>query len=147
MVYLCLRLESEQNRRFIVRFVKILVKWRRWWLGEQQMVTKRDVVNEQMQKVAKKRRFHNRCYVCWKKYGKGFHFHHLWYVEGEPIYSDYRNSTDYRIDVMPYIRKSPQQFLLLCTAHHRMVEWLAKMGNVKFRRLCKARRLTQNGKI
>ena len=110
------------------------------------MVTKRDTVNEQMRKTAKNRRFHSRCFVCWKKYGKGFHFHHLWYVEGEPMYRDYNSSTDYRIAVIPYIQKSPQQFLLLCTAHHRMVEWLSKMGAVKFRRLSRARRLTQIGK-
>ena len=110
------------------------------------MVTKRDMAFEQMQKVARNRRFHSRCFVCWKKFGKGFHFHHLFYVDGEPVYSDYSNSTDYRIAIIPYIRKNPKQFLLLCTAHHRMVEWLAKMGNVKFRRLTRARRLTQIGK-
>ena len=111
------------------------------------MVSKRDLVYEDMLKVAKKRRFHGRCFVWLKKFGKGFHFHHVWFVEGEPIYSDYSNSTDYRIAVMPYIRKSPQQFLLLCTAHHRIVEWLSKMGDVKFRRLSRARRLTRNAKI
>ena len=109
------------------------------------MVTKRDLVYEEMLRVAKKGRFHSRCFVCWKKFGKGFHFHHLWYVDGEPMYRDYSNSTDYRIAVMPYIRKNPKQFLLLCTAHHRMVEWLAKMGDVKFRRLCRARRITRDG--
>ena len=109
------------------------------------MVNKRDMVYEEMLRVAKKGRFHNRCFVCWKKFGIGFHFHHLWYVDGEPMYRDYSNSTDYRIAVMPYIRKNPKQFLLLCTAHHRMVEWLEKMGDVKFRRLCRARRITRDG--
>ena len=63
------------------------------------------------------------------------------------MYRNYSNSTDYRIAVMPYIKKSPQQFLLLCTAHHRMVEWLTKMGDVKFRRLTRARRVSRIGKV
>ena len=141
------RLASVQSPRFIVQFVKILARSKQQQgFGENGMVSKRSVVLEEMRKAAKSRRFHSRCYVCWKKFGKGFHFHHLWYVEGKPLYSDYSSSTDYRIAVNPYIRKSPQQFLLLCTAHHRMVEWLSKMGDVKFRRLTRARRLTQLGK-
>jgi len=111
------------------------------------MVSKRSIVQADMRRLAKNRRFHSRCYICWKKFGKGFQFHHLWYVEGEPLYSDYGNSSDYRIALAPYIRKSPQQFLLLCRAHHHLVEWGKKMGDVKFRRLCKARRMSRNGKV
>jgi len=38
------------------------------------------------------RLFRSRCFVCHKRFGKGFAYHHLWYDGGEP---DYANKNEY----------------------------------------------------
>ena len=107
-------------------------------------MNKKQTLQIEKQKIAKLSRFKNRCYVCWKKFGKYFTFHHLFYVEGEPYHANYKDSTDYQLALLPFVKKNPKQFLLLCKVHHHFVEWGKKIKNeVMWKRFCKARRLSQ----
>lgn len=84
------------------------------------------------------KKFKSRCFICHKKFGKGFAFHHKWYDGCEP---DYRNKDAYWSYVADQIRKNPGQFRLLCKAHHYLIDrYLKKMSDSKFRRVCKVRR-------
>ena len=109
-----------------------------------ELSSKRETLLTEKRKVSSLSRFKNRCYVCWKKFGKYFTFHHLWYVEGEPYHADYQDNTDYQLAVLPYVRKNPKQFLLLCRAHHKYVEWGKSIKNeAMWKRFCIARKLSQ----
>ena len=92
-------------------------------------MNKRQVLLEQKRAVASLSRFKSQCYVCLKKFGKYFTFHHLYYIEGEPYHKNYMDNTDYQLAVLPYVRKNPKQFLLLCRTHHKYVEWAKSIKN------------------
>ena len=109
-------------------------------------MNKREILTVEKKKVAALPRFKSRCYVCWKKFGKFFTFHHLFYLDGEPYHKNYKDSTDYQLAVLPIVKKNPQQFLLLCKVHHHFVEWAKKLGDDKWRRFCKARGLSRGTK-
>jgi len=95
-------------------------------------------------KIAALPRFKSRCMVCRKPMARGFVFHHLYYVEGEPYYSDFKDSTKYQLALLPYVKKNPKQFLLLCKVHHHFVEWGKKIKNeAMWKRFCKARKMSQ----
>lgn len=106
-------------------------------------LNKKDRLRLEKKLVAKK--FKSRCYVCWKKFGKYFLFHHLKYIDGEPYYTDYKSSIDYNLALLPFIRKEPKRFMLLCRVHHHFLEWGKKLGDDKFKRFCRARRMSRNG--
>jgi len=88
--------------------------------------------------------YQSKCYVCKKNFGKGFTFHHKWYNEGEKIYSDFEKPLDYYTYLAPIIRKTPEQFLLLCKGHHSAVEHLKKFKPDKLKRLLKAVKMSQS---
>jgi len=68
--------------------------------------------------------FDSECYVCQKKYGKNFHFHHLTYRNEEKTYRDFNNNEDYQLYILPIIEDRPLDFELLCNRHHYLVEKL-----------------------
>ena len=109
--------------------------------------TKRDYSNTIKGKMALMPEYENRCFVCHKKFGRGFAFHHLWYLKtGEVYYKDYKNSNDYNGDLTKLIRKNPKRFLLLCRVHHHYIERLhmvLKNHPNTFKRLIIAIRLTK----
>lgn len=76
-----------------------------------------------------------RCFVCLKRFGKGFLFHHKWYIEGEPVYKNFKDPLDYQLAVIPIVKKTPKQFYLLCHAHHHAVETLKRFKIDKYKRL------------
>ena len=95
------------------------------------------------EQVAKKY-FKNRCYVCHRKYGKYFQFHHLWYIENDITYNNFNNTKKYNDALMPLIIKERKRFLLLCRAHHKYVEWAHSIKNKKmWNRFNKARNMTK----
>ena len=93
-------------------------------------------------KMALRNEYKNRCYVCHKKFGHGFAFHHLWYLKkGEVHYKDYKNSRKYNDDLSKLIIKNPRRFLLLCRPHHHYIEWgrnLTRKSPEKFIRFINA---------
>ena len=103
-------------------------------------MNKRDLLKSQKSQLAKK--FKSRCYVCRKPFGKYFVFHHIYYVDGEPFYKDFKDSTDYQLAVIPFVKKNTPQFLLLCKAHHHLVEWRRSIKDMAmWRRFCLAGRM------
>lgn len=88
--------------------------------------------------------YENRCFVCHKKFGRGFSFHHLWYLKkGEVHYKNYKNSKKYNEDLSKLIKRNPKRFLLLCRVHHHYVEVFNNMKNDKFLRFIMAVKLTK----
>ena len=68
--------------------------------------------------------FENKCYVCGKKYGKGFAIHHIRYVKGEKTYKSFLTSESYHEYLADKIRTRREDFALLCAKHHHIVERL-----------------------
>lgn len=91
-----------------------------------------------------KKYYKNRCYICRKRFGKGFAFHHLKYEEQDAIYKNYKGNSDkYHRDLERFIISNPKRFLLLCKPHHHFVEWGASIKNKSmWNRFIKARRMT-----
>ena len=92
------------------------------------------------------RRFKNRCYVCRKPFGKGFAFHHIWYIINDVKYSDYKDSLKYHIQLEELILQNPKRFLLLCRVHHHFVEWGNKLNEPAFKRFVKAVGMTRKAR-
>lgn len=91
-----------------------------------------------------KKYFQNRCYVCHKKFGKYFAFHHLWYELEDARYYMYKGTNQYHKELEKFIILNPKRFLLLCKAHHHLVEWSASIkDDSKWKRFCKARGMTK----
>lgn len=86
--------------------------------------------------------YESRCFVCHRKFGKRFTFHHLWYTPGEPIYRDFKSKQAYEAYLHPYILKHQDQFILLCTKHHFAVESLKRFKKANLNRLLKAVRMS-----
>lgn len=106
-------------------------------------MNQKQLLKQEKQKIALLPRFKNRCFVCWKKFGKGFTFHHLFYTPGEPDYTQFKDSTKYQVALIPYVKKNPKQFLLLCKVHHHLIEWLKKIKNeAMLKRILLARRMS-----
>ena len=82
--------------------------------------------------------FGSECYVCHRKFGKGFTFHHLYYLPTEKYYKDFKNGDDYNEYIVEIVKKNPKQFLLLCKKHHIVVEWMLMYKPETFKRLLKA---------
>lgn len=79
--------------------------------------------------------FDGKCFVCQKKFGKYFVFHHVRYTDGEKVYSDFDNSVEYNIYLMDKISEHPEDFALLCNKHHHVVETLKRFNRDRLSRL------------
>jgi hypothetical protein len=66
--------------------------------------------------------YSNRCYVCQKKFGKYFQFHHLWYYTDEQVFSDFSNPKKYWAYVSQRIMEEPNRFMLLCKICHSRID-------------------------
>lgn len=78
-----------------------------------------------------------KCFVCEKKYveRRGFLFHHLKYIFGEPTYRDFPDTIKYNLFIIPIVLKEPNRFLLLCKQCHTTLEKLKKRKKENFLRL------------
>ena len=79
--------------------------------------------------------FNSECYVCKKKYGKRFHFHHLTYRDNEKTYRDFKSNYNYQVYILPIIEERPRDFELLCFKHHYLVEILKRFKSERLERL------------
>jgi len=79
--------------------------------------------------------FNSKCYVCHKKYGKNFHFHHLSYMDNEKTYEDFSNNDDYQLFILPIVEDRALEFELLCHKHHYLVEQLKRFRSERLERL------------
>jgi len=104
-------------------------------------IAKRTLIKNDKREVAKL--FDSICYVCHKRYGKGFAFHHLFYVEGEKTFSDFGDTYKYHEYILPIIRGRIKGFLLVCKTHHHLIEWICKFGNTNRKNLYRAVDLTK----
>lgn len=94
-------------------------------------------------RVANLKQFKGVCFVCHKKFGKRFLFHHLTYIEGEKTYRDFTNSEDYQRYILPIVEANPQRFMLLCHKHHSVLEKLKRFKEENLNRLIKAVKMTK----
>jgi hypothetical protein len=68
--------------------------------------------------------FDGKCFVCPKKYGKGFAYHHVEYDPTRKTHSDFKTTIEYNRYVLPEIIAEPDRFYLLCkTCHARVDHW------------------------
>lgn len=81
----------------------------------------------------------SRCFVCHKKFGKRFTFHHKDYEEITTFYTD----RDYHEKLYKDIRATPAKFLLLCNRHHYSIESLKKYNPKTLDRLIKAVKMSR----
>lgn len=89
--------------------------------------------------------FNSRCYVCHAKCktGKYFAIHHITYIPGEKIYSDFKDDKGkpdrlaYYTYLAPIVRANPKRFALLCNTHHTAVTHLTRFKKDKRARLFK----------
>ena len=79
--------------------------------------------------------FEGICFICRKKYGRGFTFHHLTYVLGERIYRDFPDTIKYNLYILPIVSKNPERFMLLCKKHHTSVTRLKQYSKSTLIRL------------
>ena len=93
------------------------------------------------------------CQVCEAAYEtrqgrrKGFTVHHVWYVQGEKTYRDFKNVDKYHEYLEPIVqeRLAAGGFALLCLRHHYAVEEGARWEPAKFRRYSWLVQLGQRG--
>lgn len=79
--------------------------------------------------------FDSECFVCHKKYGRGFLFHHLKYIFGEHTYRDFEDTVKYNLYIIPIVIKNQYRFLLLCKKCHTTLERLKQRGRANLLRL------------
>ncbi len=107
----------------------------------------RQLLKFEKRRVARLKPFRNRCFVCWKPFGKFFNFHHLEYDTPSVISSDYKDNTKYQLDILPFVVKNPKQFMLTCKAHHYFIGWGASIKDMAmWKRYLTAVRMTRNGR-
>lgn len=79
------------------------------------------------------------CFVCQKKFGKRFQFHHKRYIKGDKKWHEFTNPMDYWKHVEEKMLEDPDRFTLLChTCHHRVDKQrggLSRMNKDKLERL------------
>ena len=85
-----------------------------------------------------------RCYICHRKYGKGFTFHHIRYEKAS--YRDFKTAEDYSLFVCAEVQEDPERFALLCRPHHHVIEMLKRYKQDKFDRLMLLAVESRNGR-
>ena len=74
--------------------------------------------------------FQGKCFVCGKKYGKGFAFHHIKYDKSS--YRDFKTRNEYIEFVNKEVLNAPHRFALLCKGHHHAIEQLKRYRQENF---------------
>jgi len=97
--------------------------------------TKKIRVKKYKRQVALSIPFKGKCFVCHKKYGKRFAFHHVTYKKEEKTYRDFNSNDNYQLYILPLIQKNPSDFKLLCHNHHYLVERLKLFRPERLERL------------
>ena len=98
------------------------------------VLSKKDIIKERRMEASIL--FHSECYLCHKKYGKNFQFHHITYRENEKKHSDFDSYYEYTMYVVSIICKRPDDFALLCKTCHYLITILqAIKDNSRFERV------------
>ncbi len=79
--------------------------------------------------------FDSQCYICHKTFQKYFVWHHIAYRNGAKKYDDFPSYAKYQAYIIPYIKAHMNDFVLLCAAHHRMVELFKMTHQDRWNRL------------
>ena len=89
-----------------------------------------------------------KCHACGKQYaaGKGFTIHHVWYIKGDRIHSDFPESVKGRREYHRYLERvirgeDRSRFRLLCTKCHYSVSLYTRYGPSKWRKIANLVRL------
>lgn len=90
-------------------------------------MNQRDEMKKKRAKVAVV--FDNMCFICHKKFGYNFHFHHIKYQSQEKKHSDFKNWIEYSDYILPIIKKNPHRFSLLCNTCHRLISIIQSIKN------------------
>jgi len=98
---------------------------------------KKEIIDKLKREIAFMPQFDGKCYVCGKKFGKYFLFHHKKYLNSDKIWSDFKDSWSYNLYVLPVIKSDPNRFALLCKKHHQSVEMLKRFKPENLERLIK----------
>jgi len=98
---------------------------------------KKEIMDKLKREIAYMPQFDGKCFVCNKKFGKWFVFHHKKYLNSDKIYSDFKDSWSYNEYVLPIIKRDPNRFALLCKKHHQSVEMLKRFKKDNLDRLIK----------
>lgn len=77
--------------------------------------------------------FGSKCVGCDKEYEPSFAFHHMNYFDDEKIYSDFDNTADYNLYVLPIVKRNPQRFRLVCCDCHQIISIDGKINFSKLR--------------
>jgi len=96
---------------------------------------KRVTVKKYKKRIAFNDTYNGKCYVCEKKFGKRFAFHHKKYIKYEKTYRDFKNNDNYQLYILPIIESRPRDFTLLCHKHHYLVEILKRFKPERLERL------------
>lgn len=104
-------------------------------------MNRKEQVFKLKEEAAKK--YGSKCFVCGRKFGKGFTFHHKYYVEGEKYYKDFANGEDYNEYIVKIVKRNPKQFLLLCYRHHFTVEMFKKYKKETLKKLLSAVKMSK----
>ncbi len=99
-----------------------------------------DPVLEEKKKIAIEL-FQGSCYVCRRKYGKYFGFHHKDYEEDDLKSTDFRGTIWYHCYLLEIVLNHPERFWLLCNKCHFLM-FLADLDDARFDRLAEVVRST-----
>ena len=66
--------------------------------------------------------YNGKCFVCQKKFGKYFQFHHLRYEKNEKKWNDFVNPEEYWKYLQSKIFEDPTRFRLLCRICHSRID-------------------------
>ena len=94
--------------------------------------------------LARLPRFKLGCFVCHSKKARGgMTFHHLYYLNGEKNYSDFKSTVDYYDYLAPLIRHQPERFLYVCNIHHQAITRLRRWRGANLNRMINAVKMTR----
>ena len=103
-----------------------------------------DPVIEEKKKIAQEL-YAGVCYVCRRKYGKGFGFHHKEYFYYDLKSDDFVSTIWYHCYLLEIVLNYPGRFWLLCRKCHFLM-FLADLEDARFDRLCEVVRSTETRK-
>ena len=79
-------------------------------------------------------KYGNTCFICGIKHTarRQLVIHHLWYMQGEKTYKDFRKRIDYLNYLKERTNETPDRFILVCNKHHQIIERLKRFNDNNF---------------
>ncbi len=85
------------------------------------------IKESQLERAETAKLFDSKCFLCFKQFGKNFHFHHIGYRSNEKKHSDFETHYSYTMYILPIIEKNPKSFSLLCKTCHHLITILQQI--------------------